>query len=62
MLLNHDDMSPESLERIATNTLNEAHELATTASDIVQATCAQALATIGAGQATLAASAWATVY
>lgn len=58
MLINHINQTPQELERTATNTINEAHELARIANDIVSATCAQALATVGLAQATLANSAW----
>lgn len=58
MKIEYDNKTPQELERTAIITINEAHYLAQTANDIVSATCANALATIGLAQATLAASAW----
>lgn len=58
MFIDSNNQTAQELERVATNTINEAHELARIANDVISATCAQALATVGLAQATLANSAW----
>ncbi len=58
MLINNQNHGPRELEAIAVSTINSAHEFAIGASDVVTATVAQAMATVGLAQATLASSAW----
>lgn len=58
MKFDGENHTPEYLEKVANITLNQAHDLAQGATDIISAMCAQALATVGLAQATLASSAW----